>query len=210
MRLRIKYSKSGPLVYVGTLDVLTIWERAARRAGLPLEYSLGFHPQPKMQLAAPLPLGFSSRCEILDMRLTHDVDSSGVAGRLQDALPAGLTILSIQDIDPASAAPGVLVQSVEYEVTFNAPTDSSKLAARIDQALSSSTLPRERRSKRYDLRPLIEGLRIARGVAEASPTLWMRLAARPGATGRPDEVLDELGYARDAARIERIALIPSL
>ena len=210
MRLRIKYSKSGTLVYVGTLDLLTIWERAARRAGLPLEYSHGFHPQPKMQLAAPLPLGFSSRCEVLDMRLQEDLDSSSVTARLQEALPAGLTILSVQAVDPGSAAPGALVQSVEYEVAFNAALDSEKLRARIDEVLSASTLPRERRGKRYDLRPLIEGLRIVSDQAGASPALWMRLAARPGATGRPDEVLAQLGYARDTARIERTALIPSL
>lgn len=210
MRLRIKYSKSGPLVYVGTLDLLTIWERAARRAGLPLEYSRGFHPQPKMQLAAPLPLGFSSRCEILDLRLQQDVDSSSLTGRLQAALPAGLTILAIYTVDPASAAPGALVQSVEYEVVFDPPPDPRKLAERIDQALSASTLPRERRGKRYDLRPLIEDLHIARDGAGSSPTVRMRLAARPGATGRPDEVLDELGYPRDSVRIERTCLIPSL
>ena len=144
------------------------------------------------------------------MRLQEDLDSSSVTARLQDALPAGLTILSVQAVDPGSAAPGALVQSVEYEVAFNAALDSEKLTARVDEVLSASTLPRERRGKRYDLRPLIEGLRIVSDQAGASPALWMRLAARPGATGRPDEVLAQLGYARDTARIERTALIPSL
>ena len=210
MRLRIRYSKSGPLVYVGTLDLLTIWERAARRAGLPLEYSHGFHPQPKMQLAAPLPLGFFSRCEILDMRLRQDINTSSMAAPLQDALPTGLTIVSIQVIDPGSPAPGALLQAVEYEITFTTAPDRRELAARIDRALSASALPRERRGKRYDLRPLIEELRILDGAAGSSPILRMRLTARPGSTGRPDEVLDQLGYGRDTARIERTALIPSL
>jgi radical SAM-linked protein len=210
MRLRIRYSKSGPLVFVGTLDLVTIWERAARRASLPLEYSHGFHPQPKMQLAVPLPLGFSSRCEILDMRLREDVDTQSVTGRLQEALPPGLTILSVQAIDPSSAAPGALVQSIEYEVTFSSEPDWKELVERINRMLSSPTLPRERRGKRYDLRPLVEELRILDGASGSPSTLQMRLAARPGATGRPDEVLDQLGWPRDGAHIERTALIPSL
>jgi radical SAM-linked protein len=210
MRLRIKYSKFGGLVYVGNLDLVTIWERAARRADLPLEYSQGFHPQPKLQLAAPLPLGFASRCEILDMRLRSDVDIAKMPGQLQQALPAGLTILSIQEVDPAAPAPGTLVQSAEYEVTLNEQPDMKALAARVRELLSASTLPRDRRGKEYDLRPLIEELRTLGSEADARPCLQMRLAARPGATGRPDEVLDALGYAREAARIERIALIPSL
>jgi radical SAM-linked protein len=210
MRLRIKFSKFGALIYVGNLDLLTIWERAARRADLPLEYSHGFHPQPKLQLAAPLPLGFSSRCEILDMRLTSDVEVSEMPGRLQRALPDGLSILSVQQVDPLSAAPGTLVQSAEYEVILSAAPEFKTLAARVHEVLSASTLPRERRGKRYDLRPLIEDLRTLGDEGEAPPSLRMRLTARPGATGRPDEVLDQLGCARETARIERIALIPSL
>jgi radical SAM-linked protein len=210
MRLRIKYSISGPLVYVGTLDLLTIWERAARRAALRLEYSQGFHPQPKMQLASPLPLGFSSRCEILDMRLQQDVDGATTATQLQQSLPAGLTILSVQAVEPASAAPGSLIQSVEYEVTFSTEPQWEELRRRIENLLSASAAPRERRGKRYDLRPLIEELRLVEGLADAPPMLQMRLTAKPGATGRPDEVLDQLGCARESVRIERTALLPSL
>ena len=72
MRIRVTFSKTGPLIYIGNLDLYTIWERAARRAGLALAYSQGFHPQPKIHFAAPLPLGFSSRCELLDMRLNEE------------------------------------------------------------------------------------------------------------------------------------------
>ena len=64
MRIRITFSKQGALRYTGHLDLHNLWERAARRAAIPLAYSQGFHPQPKIQLAAALPLGFSSRAEV--------------------------------------------------------------------------------------------------------------------------------------------------
>jgi radical SAM-linked protein len=68
MRLRITFAKQGALRYTGQIDLHRIWERSARRADLPLAYSHGYHPQPKIQLAAALPLGFSSRCEVVDLR----------------------------------------------------------------------------------------------------------------------------------------------
>ncbi|MDP3186130.1 MAG: TIGR03936 family radical SAM-associated protein, partial [Anaerolineales bacterium] len=64
--MRITFSKTGALRYTGHLDLQRIWERTARRAGLPLVYSQGFHPQPKIQIAAALPLGFSGRAELVD------------------------------------------------------------------------------------------------------------------------------------------------
>ena len=64
MRARITFSKRGALRYIGHLDLQTLWERAARRAGLALAYSHGFHPQPKINFASALPLGFSSRAQI--------------------------------------------------------------------------------------------------------------------------------------------------
>ena len=78
MRIRITFAKQGALRYTGHLDLHKLWERAARRAELPLAYSQGFHPQPKMNIAAALPLGFSSRCEVMDMRLEHEIP----AGRI--------------------------------------------------------------------------------------------------------------------------------
>ena len=73
MRARITFAKSGPLRYVGHLDLQTLWERAARRARLPLSYSHGYHPQAKITFASALPLGFSSRAEVMDIRLDQCV-----------------------------------------------------------------------------------------------------------------------------------------
>jgi len=74
MRARITFSKTGALRYIGHLDLQTLWERAARRAGLPLAYSHGFHPQAKINFASALPLGFSSRAEVMDIRLQSELE----------------------------------------------------------------------------------------------------------------------------------------
>ena len=89
MRARITFSKSGPLRYIGHLDLQTLWERAARRAGLPLAYSNGFHPQAKIYFAAALPLGFSSRAEVMDMRLKTDIALAELAGTSKSRTSGG-------------------------------------------------------------------------------------------------------------------------
>ena len=211
MRLRITFAKQGALRYTGHLDLHKLWERAARRALLPLAYSQVFHPQPKMNMAAALPLGFSSRCEVMDMRLEHDISLQDLPTRLNGTLPSGLQVVDVQQVDERAPALQTQVVSSEYEVTLTEAVDRSELDRKIESVMESKAIPRERRGKIYDLRPLIEEL-------SATPTpvlegegqgvrVFMRLMAREGATGRPEEVLDVLGIAFEGTRIERTRLL---
>ncbi len=202
MRIRITFTKQGALRYTGHLDLHKLWERAARRAELPLAYSQGFHPQPKMNMAAALPLGFSSRCEVMDMKLEHDISLSELATRLNATLPAGLQVVEVEHVEERAPALQTQVISAEYEVTLTESRGGSALKEIIDSVMDSPSLPRERRGKTYDLRPLIEAINLMR-----DDKIFMRLAAREGATGRPEEVLDVLGIAFEETRIERTRLI---
>lgn len=257
MRLRITFSKSGALRYTGHLDLQTTWERTVRRAGLPLAYTHGFHPGPRIQIASALPLGFIGCAEIVDIWLQDPVPAHVPAvgaglvpaqilahvpaqgdheGRpyveaLQSAAPPGLTILSVEPVAEAGPALQTQVASAEYAVTILDPVDESALAQRLAAALAAESLPRERRGKTYNLRPLLEELSILPAALPASATsrgklravsrieprevqaetqelrVFMRLAARAGATARPEEVLDVLGIPLESARIARTRLI---
>lgn len=202
MRIRITFAKQGALRYTGHLDLHRLWERAARRAELPLAYSQGFHPQPKIAIAAALPLGFSSRCEVMDMRLEHEISLDGLSDKLQQTLPTGIRVSNVETVDEKLPALQTLVASAEYEVTLTEAVDGPELKRRIDAAMEADSIVRERRGKTYDLRPLIEELNI-----RAGDKIFMRLAAREGATGRPEEVLDMLGIAFEGTRIERTQII---
>jgi radical SAM-linked protein len=207
MRIRITFAKVGALRYTGHLDLHRLWERAARRAELPLAYSQGFHPQPKLTIAAALPLGFSSRCEVLDMRLEHEISLDGLREKLQETLPTGIQVANVERVDEKLPALQTLVASAEYQVSLTDSSsslrvDSSELKRRVDTVLESGSIVRERRGKTYDLRPLIEMLSL-----ETDGRIFMKLAAREGATGRPEEVLDVLGIAFESTRIERTQLI---
>jgi radical SAM-linked protein len=212
MRLRITFSKTGTLRYTGHLDLQTVWERTARRAGLSLAYTHGFHPGPKIQIASALPLGFAGNAEIVDVWLETDPgDPAGTRSRLQAGAPPGLTILQIETVDEHGPALQTQVVSAEYLVTLLQPPSGPDLQQRLDDLLGASSLPRTRRDKPYDLRPLIEELTLTRtsgaqGDGQAMQ-ICMRLSARDGATGRPEELLDALGILLEDTRIERTRLI---
>ncbi|MCS7011638.1 MAG: TIGR03936 family radical SAM-associated protein [Anaerolineales bacterium] len=204
MRLRVTFSKQGALRYIGHLDLQQIWERTIRRAGLSPVYSQGFHPSPKIHIAAALPLGFIGREELVDLWLQEDAASFSLdelQKRLQQAAPPGLTILHLEPVEEHAPALQTQVVAAEYEVRWPDSSFPIDLKAKVAALLDQPSLPRERRGKRYDLRPLIL-------VLEANQhSLRMLLSACEGATGRPEEVLAELDLPFETARIERIRLI---
>lgn len=206
MRARITFTKQGALRYTGHLDLHRLWERAMRRADLPLSYSLGFHPQPKISLAAALPLGFSSLGEVLDVRFNEEIPTEEIATRLKDNLPPDIQVTKVESVDERAPALQTQVLSAEYEAHLTEPVDGSDLTRKVEVLMMSESLPRERRGKFYDLRPLIEVLSV---VTETNGKVWLRmtLSARDGATGRPEEVLNALGIEPEYTRVERTRLI---
>jgi radical SAM-linked protein len=207
MRVRIKFAKTGSLRFIGHLDLHKIWERSSRRAGLNLSYSQGFHPQPKIQLASALPLGFSSSCELVDLWIEGNVDYSTFPSLFSHAVPPGLEILSVVEVADKNPPLQTQVVSAIYRVTFLDKLDTGWLAQKITVLLQEVSIPREKRGKAYDLRPLIESVEIL-GAGKLNPEgLSMQLAAREGATGRPEEVLDAIGIPYEEVLVERIELL---
>jgi radical SAM-linked protein len=206
MRARITFSKQGALRYTGHLDLHRLWERAMRRADLPLSYSQGFHPQPKISIASALPLGFSSLGEVLDVRFNADIPTEEIAIRLKDNLPPDIQVTSVEIVDEREPALQTQVLSASYNVHLTEPVEGSDLTCKVGELMMSESLPRERRGKVYDLHPLIEELDV---ITEADGKVWlqMKLAARDGATGRPEEVLNALGIEPEYTRVERTRLI---
>lgn len=206
MRVRITFTKQGALRYIGHLDLHRVWERAMRRASLPLSYSQGFHPQPKISLAAALPLGFSSRAEVLDVRLNENLPTDEIYSRLKDNLPPDIKVTEVKEVNERLPALQTLVLSAAYDVHLTESVDGSELKRQMEELMNAESLIRERRGKMYDLRPLIELLSI---ITQADGSVWLKmtLSAREGATGRPEEVLAALGIEPETARVERTRLI---
>ena len=93
-RVRLTFSKEGALRYIGHLDLVRMWERAFRRARLPLAYTLGFTPHPRLTFAAPLALGATSEGELLDVYLREALTTDELVERIAAELPAGCAVRS--------------------------------------------------------------------------------------------------------------------
>ncbi len=205
-RLRITFAKTAAMQYTGHLDLHKTWERTLRRARLPLAYSEGFNPHPKIQLGAALPLGFTSECELVDVWLETDWPSDAARAALDAAAPPGLRLQSLAAVPAHAPAVQTLVTTAEYRVWVPATMAASALEAAVAALLAAPEIRRNRRGKDYDLRPLVEALTLTASDADGH-TLTMQLAAREGATGRPEEVVEALGLPASSAVYHRQKLI---
>jgi len=207
-RIRIHFSKTSAMRYTSHLDLHKTWERTFRRTGLPLVYSQGFNPHPKLQLACALPLGFTSDCELLDAWLdTEELSDKEVLDRLEEAVPPGLQVHRINIVDLQAPALQTRVLSARYLATLLEPVPD--LDQRVSGLLAAGSLPRLRRGKAYDLRPLIEDLQPESPDEKGNQRLGMQLAARENNTGRPEEVLEALCLLPLGVRVHRTHLLLS-
>lgn len=195
-RLRITFGKLGTLKYTSNLDVAKIWERALRRADLPILYTQGFNTRPRIQLAMPLPLGITSECEILDAALRERIDfqEAELIERLLQVAPRGLTIHAIAEVEARAATMQSLVLSAEYRIRFEDGIDAAMLRARIDDLLNRESIivekVRKRRRSVMDLRPLILELYI-----DEANDLIAHLSVGDRGNMRPDQLIEQMGLA---------------
>ncbi len=208
-RLRITFAKGEEIEYISHLDLMRLWERVLRRAGVPLAYSHGFNPRPKITVAAALPVGFTSQGEVMDIVLERHISPYNFAKGLASHLPPGLELLSVEEVYPKLPSLQSQVCSAEYRVTVSWDGAQEELDEKLRQLLSAKQVLRQRRGKDYDLRPLIEDLWIE-GKEANGWVLGMRLQVGEQGTGRPDEVLEALGLVEEphAVRRERLLFGP--
>ena len=101
-RLRIQFAKTGSMALLSHLDLMRLLERALRRSGLPISFTGGFHPLPRVQIALALPLGAEADGEWMDMEFTEALDPLQLQQGLQPLLPPGITLLSVAEVPVSS------------------------------------------------------------------------------------------------------------
>ena len=207
MRVRIRFNKLGKVRWTSHRDVARMWERAFRRVTLPLAYTQGFSPRPRVSFGLALPTGHESVAEYLDLELAAGAELDEVAlhhlpARLSPALPAGIDVLAACIIDDRAG-------SLQEEVTFctwlveAAGVSPSELSALAGQALAADSLVvnRERKGRTVsdDIRPAI----LALEADPAAPVLRCDLATQPRGL-RPSELLLGLRPGLDEGSVRRL------
>lgn len=200
-RIRIAYGKFEAMRFVGHLDLAKTWERILRRADLPVEYTQGFNPRPRIQFAAALPVGITSEDEYLDVWLTEQLTGT-FPDDWRDAIlatsPRGLPTYTLYDIPIKSDALPRIVTHAEYIMQPFDAAERERLIARAEALLAQDRIPRDGHKKPYDLRPLVLGMNIDPG-----GDLCVTLKTGEHGNGRADELLDALGYALHEVRVHR-------
>ena len=208
-RFRVWFRKGDRVRYISHLDVLRSWERSIRRAELPLSYSQGFTPHPRLAFAAPLPLGFTSEAEIMDVSLDERVELCEFQSRLAAETTDDLAVLRVEEIALSAPAPQAAMLWAEYtaDIPGLAPEDADTA---IVAFLALDTLPwteerKEKASRTYDLRHAVSALSAT--PTDAGVRISMRLQADAEVTARPEQVLAAILPGREASLFTRTGLV---
>jgi radical SAM-linked protein len=185
-KVRIRFRKAGNLRLVSHRDLMKCFERALRRAELPVHVTQGFHPMPRMVFALSLGLGIIGLDEVLELEFDAAVELDDVHARLARQMPLGLDLLTIARL-PLKASAQVRRAGYRVEVPAEHCGElADRLAALL--ALPQCWIERTRpQSRRFDLRPFLSELRLAD--RQLNLILWVT----PNGTVRPSEVLETLG-----------------
>ena len=205
-RLRFRYRLTPEGLDLRHRDIVSAWESAAKGAGLEVSHSAGKRPTAQISLAAPLPQGATSDCEIVDVYLEERVDPADALRRIAGKFPAGIEPFEASEIGVGAPSVQASLRRAEYEVDVPAGERGEDDVRRaIECLLSSTTIPaeyrRETKVRAYDLRPLVLDIRLL-GMTGDSLRLSMTLRAEQDNTARADQVVLALGLP-EPTRVHR-------
>lgn len=209
MRIRLRFAKIGKIRWTSHRDVARMWERAFRRVELPLAYTAGFSPRPKVSFGLALPTGHESVAEYLDIELAAertpaDFDLGALPDRLTPALPSGITVQAVAPLDDGVPSLQDDVALCRWEIEVLGAT-SEEVHDMVSAALAAPTLviDRERKGRvaKDDIRPGIRALAVIRS-GDDGVTLAAELATQPR-TVRPSELLRALGPELEEGLVRR-------
>ena len=200
-RTRIVYSVGEEIKYISHLDLLRAWERTLRRAGVPLAYSQGFNPHPRIVIGMPLPVGCTGEGEEVDVYLDAPLAPAALMDALAPVMPPGLAVKRAQVVDLAEPALPNEIVHAEYRITL-ADIGVGDVRDRALAFMERDHCEVTFRRKTFDLRPLVGALDVVEeGKAVLLSARLRRLAS--GRIGRPDVLLEALDLAPHARRVHR-------
>jgi radical SAM-linked protein len=188
-RLRVRYAKRGRLRFTSHRDFSRAFERAVFRARVPMAYSSGFNPHPRISYAGAAPTGSASEAEYLEIALAELVDPAAVQKLLEEALPDGLDVLEV--VESAGGSLADLLEASHWLLDVTAPL--AEVEAAVDRFLAESEVPVERMTKKglrtFDCRAAVVSLTAGPGDRGARLDVVLRHGVP---SVRPDDVLTGL------------------
>jgi radical SAM-linked protein len=167
VRYRMKFTKMGRLRFLSHLDLMTLFQRAIARARVPIVFSQGFNPHPKISFGPALPVGVESSAEYLDMEISWYIEPQEIMKAFEHVLPEGIGILESRMI--SSKAPSLSGSIGKYVYEVNVPVSyGNNIEERIKTFLSQTSLIVVKEGTQKELRPCIESISVR---AETIPAI---------------------------------------
>jgi len=215
--MRIKYKKQGNLKFISHLELMKTVERIFRRMQLPLKFSQGFNPHPKISFAAPLPVGVSSEAEFLDAELTEEIDLKEMLATQKQFLPNGLEFVEATFLEKSSSLMS-LVEFSEYVLNLELSEDMDEEAfkSKLESFLNREEILFKKKNKKgkmteKNIRELIFKIDF---MTKTGNEILLRTKLKTGSNGnlKPEILIalmneyDNLGAIDHKLRIHRISL----
>lgn len=195
IKYRLKITKGEPIRYISHLDFAALMQRAICRSHLPAAYSEGFNPHMKIAFASALSVGITSTCEYMDLELKKDICQPEVFDKLRAALPPGVELLQVKQIDMRSKALMSVVDEGSYEIKMPLPDDLDKLQHAVDtfNKTAQIIITRETPKKRKEIE-IKQYLPKKITLTAENNVLKLQLNIKITSTGtvKPNEVLEAL------------------
>lgn len=208
-RVRARFGRGEALAHISHLDLMRFWERALRRAGLPLAYSQGFTPHPRISMAAPLAVSVTSEAEIMDVYLSRWVAPQTFLQALRRQMPPGIEVYDASVVPLDMPSLQSQVRFAEYRVIAGKLEGPADVSGAISKLVAERNIAwhhtRDNSVRTYDLRPLISGLWLI-GQNGDDVVIGMKLRSDPSGAGRPEQVLAALGFTHPPKVIHRTRL----
>jgi radical SAM-linked protein len=205
----IIFTRTAPLKYLSHLDMIRLFERIFRLAGLPLAYSEGFNPRPRFSLAVPMAVGMTSADEHLEVILTKIISVPEIIKKLKDQLPEqGIEIKTLE----LSKNKGLKVSRLKYDVVLKSCTSSYvEITKKVEEFSRAETVliikTNKRGSREIDIRPRVFSLELGASAEYPDVLFKMEIAATSEAYTKPDDVLNALSIEHEYVQVHREKII---
>jgi radical SAM-linked protein len=199
-RLRVWFGKLGDMRLVGHLDLVRLFDRAVRRASLPISFSGGFHPAPRIMIANALSLGYTGTGEIVEFEFKETVDLADFQQRLAAELNEQLPIYAVEEVSLQSPAATQLISRAEYQLTIatQAEITTAQWQSWVDTVNQSTTIMQTQTTKSgktraVNLRDRLFALELLATQPQSAELRYLGSCQNDGTMLRPDQLLYMLG-----------------
>lgn len=191
MKVRIKFSKHGPVKFIGHLDVMRYFQKAMRRADIDMKYSEGFSPHQIMSFAAPLGLGLTSNGEYMDIEVNSMTDCDTMIQQINEAMVDGIQVIECHILDDGAKNAMSSVAAADYTLTFRKekqPNDLEGFLTGLSEFINQDhiliTKKTKRGEKEVDLKSSIYELSVKEN------SIFMKVSAGSADNLKPELVME--------------------